>query len=106
MFDIGFSEILLIAVVALLAIGPKDLPDILFRFGRLVRRAKILLGGIRDQFSDVMHEAEITHYRKQFGVEEDEDDLEESVIPAEAGIQKDSILDSRLRGNDDREEAA
>jgi sec-independent protein translocase protein TatB len=81
MFDIGFSEIMLIAVVALVAIGPKDLPDILFRAGRMTRRAKIFLGGIRDQFSDVMHEAEVTHYRKQFGaiVEDAEDDAEKKV---------------------------
>jgi len=105
MFDIGFSEVLLIAVIALVAIGPKDLPEILFRLGRLVRRAKIFMGGIRDQFSDVMHEAEVTHYRKQFGINvEDADDLEKDVTPAKAGVQV--PLDSRLRGNDDREEAA
>jgi hypothetical protein len=47
----------------------------------MTRRAKIFLGGIRDQFSDVMHEAEVTHYRKQFGaiVEDAEDDAEKKV---------------------------
>jgi len=65
MFDVGFSEILLIAVVALVAIGPEDLPEMLFRFGRLMRQLKIFLGGIRDQYSDIMHEAEMQHYRRQ-----------------------------------------
>lgn len=67
MFEIGASEILLIAIVALIAIGPKDLPDILFRLGRLVRRARIMGNSLRDQYSEIMHEAELNHYRKEFG---------------------------------------
>ena len=66
MFDIGFSELLVIGVAALIAIGPKDLPDVLFRLGRVTRRVKIFLGGIRDQYADIMHEAEVEHYRKQY----------------------------------------
>ena len=66
MFDIGFSELLVIGVAALIAIGPKDLPDVLFRLGRVTRRVKIFLGGIRDQYADIMHESEVEHYRKQY----------------------------------------
>lgn len=67
MFEIGASEILLIAIVALIAIGPQDLPDILFRLGRLARRARMMMNGLRDQYSEIMHEAELNHYRKEFG---------------------------------------
>lgn len=67
MFEIGASEILLIAIAALIAIGPKDLPEILFRLGRLVRRVRIVMNGFRDQYAEIMHEAEINHYRKEFG---------------------------------------
>ena len=65
MFDIGFSEILLVAIAALIAIGPKDLPNVLFRMGRLTRQGKIFVNGIRNQYSEIMHEAEVTHYRKE-----------------------------------------
>ena len=65
MFDIGFSEILLVAIAALIAIGPKDLPDVLFRLGRFSRQVKMFVGGVRNQYSEIMHEAEVTHYRKE-----------------------------------------
>lgn len=65
MFDIGMSEMLLIAIVALIAIGPEDLPGMLFRLGRFTRQVKMFLGGIRDQYSEIMHEAEVEHYRKE-----------------------------------------
>lgn len=80
MFEIGASEILLIAIVALIAIGPKDLPEILFRLGRLVRRMRMMLGGLRDQYSEIMHEAELNHYRKEFGAKlMDERDIDEAL---------------------------
>jgi sec-independent protein translocase protein TatB len=67
MFDIGFSEIVLIAVAALIAIGPEDLPGVLFRLGRLTRQIKIFLNGIRNEYAEIIHEAEVEHYRKEFG---------------------------------------
>lgn len=80
MFEIGASEILLIAIVALIAIGPQDLPDILFRLGRLVRRFRMMTNGLRDQYSEIMHEAELNHYRKQFGAKlMDEQEINEDL---------------------------
>ena len=65
MFDVGFSELLLIAIAALIAIGPKDLPNVLFRLGRLTRQAKMFVNGVKNQYAEIMHEAEVTHYRKE-----------------------------------------
>ena len=65
MFDVGFSELFLIAVVAIIAIGPEDLPEALFKLGRFTRQVKMFMGGIRDQYSEIMHEAEVAHYRKK-----------------------------------------
>lgn len=66
MFDIGFSELMLIAVAALIAIGPKDIPQVMFRFGRLMRQVNIVFNGFRNQYNEVMHEIELDHYRKEF----------------------------------------
>jgi Tat protein translocase TatB subunit len=66
MFDIGFSEWIVIAVAILVAVGPRDIPDVMFRFGRLMRRVKIFLSGVRDQYADIMHDAEVEHYRKKY----------------------------------------
>lgn len=67
MFNIGFSELLLIAVAALVAIGPKDLPQILFRFGRLMRQGRLIFNRFRDEYAEIMHDIEVEHYRQKYG---------------------------------------
>lgn len=82
MFDIGFSELVLIAVVALVAIGPEDLPEMLFKLGRAVRQGKMFIGNIRNQYAEIMHEAEVAHYRKQLNLPPvPETKLEQADIP-------------------------
>ncbi|MEI8395253.1 MAG: Sec-independent protein translocase protein TatB [Rhodospirillaceae bacterium] len=65
MFDIQWSEILVIVVVALIAIGPKDLPKVLFAVGKVVRRARYMASEFQHHFSDMMHEAELSELRRQ-----------------------------------------
>jgi sec-independent protein translocase protein TatB len=59
MFDIGLSELIVIGVVALIAIGPKELPGALRAMGQMVRRLKSLAGDARSQFDEAMREAEV-----------------------------------------------
>lgn len=49
MFDIGFTEILLISVIAILVVGPKDLPVLMRTVGRLFARARSLAGEVRSE---------------------------------------------------------
>lgn len=49
MFDIGFSEIALIAVVALLVLGPERLPKVARTVGALVRRARSSWQNVRSE---------------------------------------------------------
>lgn len=65
MFDIGWSEILLVAVVALLVIGPKDLPKVLRQMGRMTRAARRLMGELRGGVDDLLREAELDELRDQ-----------------------------------------
>lgn len=53
MFDIGWTELLLIGVVALIVIGPKDLPQMFFQIGRMVARLK----SMAREFQGAMTEA-------------------------------------------------
>lgn len=85
MFDVGFSEVLLIAVVALVAIGPEDLPGMLFRLGRMTRQVRLFMNNIRNQYADIMHEAEVNHYRKTLGVDLT-DDNEAAVVKSEQPV--------------------
>ncbi|GLK63558.1 twin-arginine translocase subunit TatB [Paracoccus kondratievae] len=53
MFDIGWSELLLIGVVALIVIGPEDLPKLFHTLGRLTARAR----SMAREFSSAMEDA-------------------------------------------------
>ena len=53
MLDIGWSELLLIGVVALVVIGPEDLPKLFHTLGRLTARAR----GMAREFTSAMEEA-------------------------------------------------
>lgn len=49
MFGVGLSELMVIAVVALIVVGPEKLPDVARQAGRLLRQAKMLATNARDE---------------------------------------------------------
>jgi len=59
MFDIGWSELLLIAVVAIIVVGPKDLPPMLRATGRMVSKLRRTAGEFQNQFNEALREAEL-----------------------------------------------
>jgi sec-independent protein translocase protein TatB len=66
MFDIGWSELVVIAVVALIAIGPKELPGVLRTVGQWMRKARTMAGEFQGQFQEAMREAEMADLKKSF----------------------------------------
>ena len=66
MFDIGWSEFLVIAVVALIAIGPKELPGVLRMVGQWIGKARKMAGEFQGQFQEAMREAEMADLKKSF----------------------------------------
>lgn len=65
MFDIGWSELLIIGVVALIVIGPKDLPRALATFGKWVARAKSMAREFQNNVDDMVRQSELDDLRKQ-----------------------------------------
>ncbi|MCG5243615.1 Sec-independent protein translocase protein TatB [Azospirillum doebereinerae] len=65
MFDIAWSELLLIAVVALVVIGPKDLPKAIYTFGKWVRKARVVAREFQTHIDDMMRETELDELRKE-----------------------------------------
>src|SRR3954452_24828997 len=66
MFDIGWSELVVIAVVALIAIGPKELPGVLRMVGQWMGKARKMAGEFQGQFQEAMREAEMADLKKSF----------------------------------------
>ena len=65
MFEIGWSELLLIGIVALIAIGPKELPTVLRTLGQWMNKLRRMASEFQSQFQEAMREAEMADLKKQ-----------------------------------------
>jgi sec-independent protein translocase protein TatB len=68
-FDIAPSEFLLVIVVALVVIGPKDLPRVMRMIGHWVGRARAMTRHFRSGIDTMMREAELDEMQRQWAVE-------------------------------------
>src|ERR1700753_4037539 len=84
MFDIGWSEFVVIAVVALIAIGPKELPGVLRMVGQWIGKARRMASEFQGQFQEAMREAEMADLKKSF----------DEVREAAAGFKGGSLMTS------------
>ena len=64
MFDMGWDEMLLIGVVSLVVIGPKDLPKVLRQAGIWARRARDMAGEFHRGIDQMVKEAELSELKK------------------------------------------
>ena len=100
MFDIGWSEFVVIAVVALIAIGPKELPGVLRMVGQWMGKARKMAAEFQGQFQEAMREAEMADLKKSF------DEVKEAASGLTSGnimtsLQKD-VSDSLQIGDIDK----
>ena len=65
LFDIGWPELMLIGVVALVVIGPKDLPRALRVAGYWVRKARTLSREFQSSVEQMIREAELDEVRQE-----------------------------------------
>ena len=65
MFDISWTEFLLIGVVALIVIGPKELPAVLRTLGQYTRKVRSMAADFQGQFQEAMREAEMADLKQQ-----------------------------------------
>ncbi|MDE0933706.1 MAG: Sec-independent protein translocase protein TatB [Novosphingopyxis baekryungensis] len=69
MFDLGISEMAVIAVIAVVAIGPKQLPEAMMTAGRWVARIRGVMRQVREGFDDMVREAELKDMEKKWADE-------------------------------------
>ena len=65
MFEIGWGELLIIGIVALIAIGPKELPGVLRTLGQWMNKLRRMASEFQSQFHEAMREAELADLKKQ-----------------------------------------
>lgn len=88
MFDIGWSELLVVLVVALVVVGPKDLPRLMRALGRWAAKARAMAEQFRSSFDEMARQTELDDLRAEIealrserplaGVE---DDIGRSILP-------------------------
>ncbi|MEL6258267.1 MAG: Sec-independent protein translocase protein TatB [Pseudomonadota bacterium] len=61
----GMSEFILLAVAALIVVGPKDLPLMMRRLGQFVAKGRRLAGEFRAAFDDIARQAELDELRQE-----------------------------------------
>lgn len=92
MLDFSWSEFLVVLVVAVLAIGPRQLPEVLYTFGRLVRRIQYMKFAFSRQFDEFMDQAELRSARspslKETEVETEEEEASLVLPPRREGESK------------------
>ena len=66
MFDFSWGELVIIGMIALIAIGPKELPGVLRGLGHWMGKVRRMASDFQDQFREAMREAEVADLKKQF----------------------------------------
>lgn len=79
MFDLGWTELLLIGIVALIVVGPKDLPGLFRSVGRFIGKAK----GMAREFSRAMEDA-----ADESGVKDISTSIKAAANPTKFGMDK------------------
>jgi sec-independent protein translocase protein TatB len=65
MFDIGWSELVVVGIVALIVIGPRELPATLRTIGQMLTKVRRMASEFQGQFQDAIREAELDEIRKE-----------------------------------------
>lgn len=64
MLDVGWTELVVIAIVLIIVVGPKDLPPMLRTFGKMMTKMRGMAGDFRQQFDEALKEADLDDVRK------------------------------------------
>jgi sec-independent protein translocase protein TatB len=65
MFGLGWGEMVVIGIVALIAIGPKELPTVLRTIGQTMAKVRRMAAEFQGQFNEALREAEVADLKKQ-----------------------------------------
>lgn len=96
---IGFSELILLALAALIIVGPKDLPLMMRKLGQFVGKAKAMAGEFQAAFDDIARQSELEELRKEIEDLKNNNAVQEAVDDL-ADVEKE-INESVMRRSED-----
>jgi len=109
MFDIGWSEMAVIALIALIVIGPKDLPRLLRSVGHWTRKARGLAREFQSGVDDMIREADLEDAKKALDSAKSlnvDKVLEETVDPTGEVAEEVRSIEKAARDSDTQDPAA
>ena len=74
MFDLGWQELFIIGTVALIVVGPKDLPKLFNKAGKVFGKVKRISREFYDQINEAAEVEELKNLRSELGTQSDFDD--------------------------------
>lgn len=84
MLDFAWSELLVVIAVAVLVVGPQDLPKIMYNLGRMVRRVQYIKYAFSQQFDDFLRQSDLEELRR--GVNFEAPDYDEAAADEDSDI--------------------
>ena len=84
MFDVAPTELMLVAVIALVVIGPKDLPRVMRVVGQWVARARGVARQFRSGFDEMIRESELREMEEKWSAENERIMRDHPAIPPPA----------------------
>ena len=97
MFDFDVGKLLLIGVVALIFIPPKDLPNALRQFGRLIAQARRMAADFQGQFSEALREAELSDIKDELHNLKQKASVEDAFSHVADMLETDGSAGARVR---------
>ena len=88
MFDLSISEIAIIAIIAVVVIGPKELPRALATAGKWMSKARGVMANFRTGLDAMVREAELQEMEKKWAAENDRIMSEHPALPDEGVAQE------------------
>lgn len=70
MFDIGWQELFILAVLAIIVIGPKDLPRVIGTITKWIRKARSMARDLQDGLDEVAREADLEDLKKEIAIQD------------------------------------
>ena len=95
MFGFGWGEMVVIGIVALIAIGPKELPTVLRTIGQWMGKVRRMANEFQGQFNEALREAELTDLKKQ--AEDFTADLTNPIAETQKDLDKAFTFDDPLK---------